>query len=217
MHEQAPTLEATRRERTGSRYAERARRAGQLPAVVYGHKQDPVAISLDAHATLAHLRKGEKVFELSMDGQSQHVLLKALGYDHLGDNIIHADFARVDLNERVRTHAHLVFVGEAVGLRKAGTTLVRRITELELECTVSNLPDKIEVDISKLDTGDAIHASDIELPFDTMKLLTDPETVVVRVSEVAAEEDDTGEAGEVGAEAAPAVIGEKKDAEGGDK
>lgn len=209
MHEQAPTLEATRRERTGSRYAERARREGKLPAVVYGHRQDPVSITLDAHETLAHLRKGEKVFELTLDGKSEHVLLKALGYDHLGDNIIHADFARVDLNERVRTHAHLVFVGEPVGLRKAGTTLVRRITELELECAVMNLPEKIEVSIAHLDAGEAVHAGDIELPFDTMKLLTDPESVVVRVSEVAAEADETGESGEVGAEAAPAVIGAK--------
>lgn len=210
MHENAPSLTATTRERVGSRYAKRIRETGGLPAVVYGHKQDPQAIKLDYREAVSHIKKGEKVFSLSIDGKSEYVLLKDIGYDYLGTNIMHADFARVDLNERVDTHAHLKFVGEPIGMKKAGAVLMHPINELALNCQVTNLPDVIEVDISGMDLGDVLHARDIKLPVSTMKLLTDADAVVVQVIERHMAEDG-GEAGTVAGGAQPEVIGEKKE------
>lgn len=211
MADESTILTATRRERTGSRYSKRVRDAGGLPAIVYGHKQDPIAITLDRKNTVAHIAKGEKVFELELEGAKEHVLLKDLGYDHLGTNIIHADFARVDLDERVDTRASLKFVGEAPGLKKAGAIMMHPITELELNCLVTNLPDEIEVDMSELDVGAAIRAEDVTLPKSTMILLTDPNAIVAQII-VKAEEDDSAEAGTVDAGAAqPEVITEKKE------
>ncbi len=213
MSDGTPTLTAETRERTGSRYSKRLRDAGKLPAIVYGHGETPVAIALDHKEALSHFAKGEKVFSLSVGGKAQNVLLKDLGYDYLGNNIVHADFARVDLDERVDVRAHLHFVGNAKGLKKAGAILMKPITELELNCTVANLPDEIEVDISDLDVGDAIHAGEIKLPKSTMKLLNEPDAVVVQIV-VQAEEEAEGEGAEVSDDAAqPAVIGEKKDDE----
>lgn len=209
MHEKSPTLSAQRRERIGSRYAKRDRDAGKLPAIVYGHGETPVAITLDRKDALTHFVKGEKVFELSLDGKSDVVLLKDLGYDHLGTNIIHADFARVRLDERVNTKAHLHLVGTPVGLKKAGAVLMKPITELELNCMVTNLPESIEVDISELDVGHALHAGDVKLPVSSMRLLTDKDAVIAQIviqGEVVA----TAEAGEAGAAAQPVVLTEKK-------
>ena len=210
MHEESPVLTATKRERTGSRYSKRLREAGDLPAIVYGHKQDPVAIALNAKDTLTHIMKGEKVFELELEGAKEYVLLKDLGYDYLGTNVIHADFARVDLNERVDVKAHLKFVGDAPGLKKVGAIMMHPMTELELNCVVTNLPDVIEVDMSSMDVGDAIHASEVKLPKDTMVLLTDPDAIVAQIV-MKAESDDSAEAAEVDSGAEPEVIAEKKD------
>lgn len=204
-------LSAKKRERTGSRYSQRVRNAGGLPAVVYGHKEEPVSITLDAHETIMHLSKGEKVFELDIDGTKQHVLLKDLGYDYLGTNIIHADFARVDLNERVDVNVHLRFVGEAQGLKTSGAIMMHPHTEIELNVLITNLPDHIDVDVSGMQVGDVMHASDVKLPLDSMKLVGDDDPIVAQIVMKAVQEDE-GEAGEVGAEgASPEVIKEKKE------
>lgn len=218
MHEKSPILVAQKREKTGSRYTRRIRDAGLLPAVVYGHGETPQPISLDAKDTLTHLKKGEKVFELDIEGTKQYVLLKDLGYGFLGDNIIHADFARVNLDERVNTKAHIKLVGNAVGLQTSHAVLMHPITELQLNCVVTNLPDAIEVDITDLDVGGSITAGQIKLPKETMILLTDPNAVVANiVVHNVAEEDTTDEAGVVAADGTtqPEVIAEKKDEEKG--
>lgn len=211
MSDTTTLLSAQKRERTGSRYSQRVRNAGGLPAVVYGHKEEPVSITLNAHEAIGHISKGEKVFELDIEGAKQHVLLKDLGYDYLGTNIIHADFARVDLNERVHTNAHLRFVGEAKGLKTSGAIMMHPATELELDVLVSNIPDHIDVDVSEMEVGDIIHASDVKLPLESMKLLSDPDAIVAQIVLKAVQEEE-GEAGEVGAEGAqPEVITEKKE------
>ncbi|MBL4808586.1 MAG: 50S ribosomal protein L25 [Phycisphaerales bacterium] len=209
MSNNTPTLTAQKRERTGSRYSRRLRDAGSLPAVVYGHKEEPVSISVNMHETMLRLNNGHKLFELELDGTKQHVLLKDLGYDYLGNNIIHADFARVSLDERVDTKARLAFVGEATGLKESGAIMMHPITDIELNVLITNLPGQIDVDVSEMEVGDVLHASDVKLPISTMVLLTDPNTIIAQIVLKAVVEDDA-EAEEVSTDAAsPAVIGEK--------
>lgn len=208
MSHETTQLQVEKREKIGSRYCQRLRASGKLPAVVYGHKQDPVAITLDAKDAITHISRGEKLFTLELDGKSEHVLLKDLGYDHLGTNIIHADLTRVDLNERVDTRARIHLVGDAVGLKTVGAILMSPLHELELNCVVTNLPDEIEVDISELNIGDAIHAGDIKLPLDTMELVTDPDAIVAQI--VMVQEEETEEASEVDDGAEPELVDEKK-------
>ena len=211
MSDTTTMLSAKKRERTGSRYSQRIRNAGGLPAVVYGHKEEPVSVTLDAHEAIGHISKGEKVFELDIEGAKQHVLLKDLGYDYLGTNIIHADFARVDLNERVDTKASLRFVGDAEGLKTSGAIMMHPNTEVELNVLITNLPDHIDVDVSEMQVGDVLHASDVKLPLDTMVLLTDPDAIIAQIV-LKALQTEEGEAGEVGADGAePEVIAEKKE------
>jgi len=182
MHEDAPPLHARKRDRIGSRYSRRVRSAGRLPAVVYGHKQDPVPISLDTHEAMQMITKGERVFTLEVeDGEHETVLLKELQYDHLGANPVHADFARVDLDERVHVSVPVHLVGEAPGLKKAGAVLMHPVTEVEIECAVVNLPEFLEVEVTALDVGESIRVSDIHLPKPTMKILSDPDGEVAHI------------------------------------
>ncbi len=209
MNEQAPILEAKTRDRTGSRYSQRIRKQGGLPAVVYGHGEGPVSVSLDARDAIGHIIQGEKVFELKMGDKSQTVLLKDIQYDYLGSNIIHADFARVDMDERVEIRVPIKLIGDAVGLKSAGTILMHTLNEIEIECRVANLPEEIEVDISSVDVGQTLTAGDIKLPLDTMKLLTDPDSIVVQIVTQAEEVSD--EQADVEGTDQPDVITEKKD------
>ncbi len=211
MSDETPVLQAKKRDRVGSRYSRRIREQGGLPAVVYGHKQDPVAITLDAKETLTLIHSGERVYTLNIEGgETETVLLRDLQFDYLGTNIVHCDLARVDLDERVHVRVKIHLVGEAPGLKKARTSIIRSVTELELECTVTNLPEEIEVDISHMDVGDIIHAGEVKLPKDTMVLLTDADAVVANLIQQK-ELEDTDESAEAGAQAAPEVITEKKD------
>ena len=211
MNEQSPTLEASPRQRLGSRYSQRLRSQGRLPAIVYGHKQEPTPISLDAKSTLTHIHSGEKVFRLAIEkADPQVVLLKDIQFDYLGTNIIHADFARVDLEERVQTRVHLKFVGDAVGLKEAGAVLVHPLSEIEIECRVVDMPDLIEIDVTHLEAGESIVAADLKLPTEDMKLVTDEHALVCQVS-IQAEAPDLAEEETVEGAAQPEVITEKKE------
>lgn len=216
MHEKSPLLNAIVRERVGSRYADRYRKQGKLPANLYGHGKDPLAIAVDTREALSLFHKGEKVFRLDFPGKNaademQMVLLKDVQFDYLGTNIVHADFARVDLNERVHTKVHVTLVGEPIGMKQAGAILMHPVTELEIECRVVDLPDHVEVDISALDMGQTITADKVKLPTDDMKLVTDVHAVVAQI--VMGVELKADEATAVAADgaAAPEVLTAKKE------
>lgn len=212
-----PTLKAQNRDKLGTRYAQRDRQAGLLPANLYGHGVAPVAINLHAKEAISFFEAGEKVFKLDFPGdkhkdENQMVLLKELQFDYLGDSIVHADLARVSATERVRTRVHVDLKGEAKGLKSAGAILMHPTSELEIECRVVDLPDSIVVDISDLELDGMVTASQVKLPSADMKLITDGHAIVAQIVE--AKEEVVAEAAVVGAEAAqPEVIGEKERAE----
>lgn len=215
MKQTTPALAATVRDRVGTRYAKRLRDAGRLPAVIYGHGMDPVPVAVDAREALGHFHKGEKVFRLDLPGASngsgQMVLLKDLQFDYLGTHIVHADFARVDLNERVRTRVAIHLIGEAVGLKTAGAILMKPNSEVEVECTVAEIPEFIEVRIDALDVGHGITAGDVALPSPTMKVITDHHAMVAQI--IIQQEIKVEEAAPVegAAAAGPEVITAKKE------
>ena len=208
---EAPKLTANTRERTGSRYSQRLRTQGGLPAILYGHGQTPEPLTMPAKETLEHIHKGEKLFRLALNGAEQFVLLRDVQFDHLGTNIVHADFSRVDPNERVHVKLPVHLIGEAVGLKIAGAILIHPVMQLDVECMVSNIAEFIEVDISGLEAGGTIYASQITLPNASMKLLSDPQGVVAHIV-VQVAVDTSAEASTVGGAggAQPEVIREKK-------
>jgi large subunit ribosomal protein L25 len=211
------TLDAKRREKVGSKYAQRVRAAGGLPVVVYGHGHEPLALFVDAKETIKHLEKGEKVFGINIEGEKgeQTVLLRDLQFDYLGTNIIHADLALVDLNEQVEVSVHVKLVGDAIGLSKANTVLLHPHTEVEIRCTVATIPSELRLDVSGLDIGDTLHASEVELP-EGVEMLSDADLVLATIHETK-EEEVSAEAATAEGAAAPERIGEKKSDEEAEK
>lgn len=205
------TLEAKTREKVGSRYAQRARKAGELPCVIYGHKQDPVSISINAKIAILHFEHGEKVFNIDIEGKPETALLKALQFDYLGNNVIHADFERVDLDEEVETHVHITLKGDAEGLKDGGAILFSSMTEIAVRCKVRDIVEHIDVDISELDAGKSFHAGEVTLPAG-FTLITDADETICTI-QIKREEEAVGEEAEVeGVDAGePEVITEKKE------
>ncbi len=205
-----PSITATTRERTGSRYAQRLRKQGRLPAVIYGHRTDPVSISVDEKEMLTHLKHGTHVLSLNVEGGSKETcLVKELQFGYLGDNVIHVDFARVKLDQEVHVHVHLNFVGEPASARKTGAILSHDLTELEVICRVNEIPDEIKVDLNLMGEATVLTVSEVPLP-PGLRATTHPGTPVAHISFVHKEEA-VGEEVEVepGAEE-PEVITEAK-------
>lgn len=171
-------LQAELREEKGSRHAARLRdpKIGKLPAVVYGHGEKPVTISLNAHDFVEGLHRGHRIFEIQLPTGKHTLLVKDLQYDHFGKKLVHADLMRVDLNERMTVQVPIELRGTAKGSQEGGI-LDQNMTNLEIECVVSRIPKSITVSVKDLAIGEAIHAKDLQLPPGSL-LKTDPEAIV---------------------------------------
>lgn len=177
-------LVAKIRENTGSKTAARERKQGRIPAIVYGHKQEPVAISLDAHNLVERLHHGHRLMDVQIGKKTEKMLVKDLQYDHLGKDIIHVDLVRVDITETVKVTVPIELKGTAKGTSEGGI-ITEHADHIEIECQAANIPESIVVSVKELDIGDTVHASDIELPAGA-KLSSPPETLLVTCSMVAA-------------------------------
>ena len=215
MSHQTPSIEAKLRDRTGTRYARRLRESGQLPAVIYGHGAPPQSVSVDEKEILTALHHGAHVFNVTIDGSTETCLVKDLQFGWLGDNVIHIDFTRVNLDEEVEVNVHLHFVGEPKDAKQPGAVLSHPLTELEVTCKVSDIPEEIKVDLSTME-GHTLTVGEIELPAG-IATKVDPETTVSTIT-FQAEEEAEGEEVELEDGAAePEVISEAKSDDDADK
>jgi large subunit ribosomal protein L25 len=204
------TLEAKTREHTGSKASARVRKDGRIPAVVYGHGQDPVAISLDAHDFVEGLHHGHRLMDVTIGGKSQKMLVKDLQYDHLGRDILHVDLMRIDVTERIHVTVPIEVKGTAKGTSEGGI-VEAHADRLEIECLAGKIPDVITVSVKDMGVGDIMHAGDVALP-EGISLVSPADTILVTCHVVAAAK--TAEQMEEEEPAAPEVITERKAAEG---
>ena len=153
----------------GKGASRRLRRAGRVPAIVYGAEQDPVSLTVD-HNYLIHAVEDEafrsSVLDLVAGGKSQQVVLRDLQRHPFKPLITHVDFLRVSAGQILRIEVPLHFVNEeqSPAGRKAGVVISHQITEVEIAATPENLPEYIEIDLGSLQPGDSIMLSQINLP-----------------------------------------------------
>jgi len=173
---EALSLQAEPREQTGSKAAAAVRRKGRIPAIVYGHKQESVAISLDAHDFIEGLRHGHRLLDVAINGNAEKMIIKDLQYDYLGRTIIHADLVRVDATERITVEVALELKGVPKGTQEGGV-LEAHMDHLDVECLAIDIPESIVVSVKDLDVGQSIYARDVKLPEGT-KLMSLPDIIV---------------------------------------
>lgn len=162
-------VQAEARTDQGKGASRRLRRAGKVPAVVYGTEKKPVSISVDHNQFIRHLAEEAfyaHILTLVIDGKKNQVVLKDLQRHPANDNkIIHADFLRVDAKHEMTMTVQLHFLNEdkAPGV-KAGGQVAHLMTEVEIACLPKDLPEYIEVDVAKLEMDEYIHLSELVLP-----------------------------------------------------
>ena len=193
------SIQATKREKVGTRAAMRERSEGRLPAVIYGHGKTPEHVTIDAHQFGQAIKHHARVFKIDDGGrESFSALLKQLQWDALGEYPMHADFTRLEAGEKVRVGVPLHFIGHAKGLA-AGGRLNTPVVELQIECDPTAMPEHIEVEVSNLEIGQAIHVGELALPAG-VRAVSEASVVVCNVSHMAALPTEPAE-GEVGAAA----------------
>lgn len=214
-------LKAEKRDVTGKQ-VKALRRAGQLPAVIYGRHVDPIAISLEAHTASLVFSKltSSTLVTLDVDGTEYTAIVREKQRNFIKGNLTHVDFLALDLTEKIRTSVRLTFVGVAPAVKDYSAVLVHRMDALEVECLPADLPERITVDISVIkEIGNNIHVRDIPLP-ENIVVLDDVDDVVIIATVVKEEASDIAAAGAPGAEvAAPDLSVErgKKEEEGAAK
>ncbi len=200
-------LKAEVREHTGSKAVQKVRQQGRIPAIVYGHKQEPVAISLDEHDFVEGLHHGHRIIDIQVGRKKEKMIVKEVQYDYLGRNIIHVDLMRVDMSETIKVTVPIELKGNAAGTHEGGI-IEEHVARLEIEAKVTDIPETIVVWVKDVHVGDALHAGQVELPAG-VKLAGSPETLLVTCHLVAAAK--TAEEVEEEAPTAPEVIGEVKE------
>jgi large subunit ribosomal protein L25 len=191
-------ITAETRTEFGKGAARRIRRDNKVPAVIYGHGNDPIHVTLPGHDTMMALKHGgvNALLELDIEGTIQLALTKQVQVDPIKRHLEHIDFVAVVKGERVTIEVPVHLNGEAA----RETLVVTETSTIQLEAEATHIPEYIEVDIEGLAAGTQIHASDLNLPTGSV-LLLDPETLIVNITEMQSQESLDAELEEAEAEA----------------
>lgn len=198
------------RQETGTRAARRLRRQGRIPAVVYGHGEGTVALSVGKDEIGSALRHGARVLDLDQDGNRQKVLIRDVQYDAIGLEVLHVDLTRVSEDERIRIDVSIELRGIPAGVT-AGGVLDHHMHSLQIECPAISVPESIRVAIGELQIGQGVHVRDLKLP-EGVIALSDPDEVIVQVIEPKAVVEEEGAVAAPGA-AEPEIITRREAAE----
>lgn len=160
---------ATSRSVQGSSASRRLRRAGRVPAIVYGGQEPPLNIEVDHNEIYHALRKEQfhaSVLDMKLNDKAHPVLLRAVQWHPYKQQVLHIDFQRVDAKKVLHTKVPLHFINAEVSpaVKLNSAIISHVITEIEIECLPANLPQFIEVDLSALLAGQSLHVNDIKLP-----------------------------------------------------
>ena len=210
----ALTLPAETRERAGKGASRALRREGRVPAVIYGGKEEPTMIHVEAKELVKQLGTGHfmnSIVEIELGGKKIRTLPKDVALHPVNDRPEHVDFYRLAKGAKVEVEVPVIFINEEAspGLKKGGVLNVVR-HELELVCDADKIPGEIEIDVSGKEVGDSIHISEVTLPQGSESAITDRDFTIatlvapsaLKKSEGAEGEDQTGEGMEAGETAA---------------
>lgn len=188
-----PELKGELRKEFGKGAARRARRAGNIPAVIYGHGSDPIHVAVDSLDFMRILRQEgvNAVMQINAEGEEHLVLVKALAQNPLSLEIEHIDFLAVKKGEKVEVEIPLVVEGEA----KPGASVIIDADVLTVMADALNIPEEFTVSVEGMEPGDSITAADVKLP-DDVELVAEPDLLLVNVTyeEVADIETSDGDA-----------------------
>lgn len=209
-----PVISAEARPKLGSRYSARLRAEGKVPAVLYGHKLAPEAITLVSKELEFAFAHESHLIDVKIGGKSQHVLVKDVQWDTYGRHITHADLERVNLDETVSVKVELILTGESEAMKQAGAVLIKAQNKITIRCQASAIPNHIEQSIAGLAARQPLTVADLKLPAG-ITAVDNPTTMVAIISTKKEAEPVAATPAEGAAPASPEVIKKGKTDEEG--
>jgi large subunit ribosomal protein L25 len=187
------TLAVEKREGRGKGDARKLRASGRIPANIYGHGIDSIAVAADAHEFEALTSKitGNTLVELQMGGESRQVLIREVQRHPYKPVILHVDFFAIRADEKISVSVPVHVVGTASGVKNSGGVLQQALHEVEIEVLPNEIPEAFEIDVSALEIGDSLHVADLDtMGFETAEA---PERTIVTVQPPRILEEETEE------------------------
>ncbi len=210
-------IEAQQRTPGGKNVNRRLRSSGVIPAIIYGPGNEPIAISLDPQIVqgILHSETGRNsIFSIKVDGKKRdNTMVKDYQLDPVHGELIHVDFIQIAMDQILTLEVNIEIIGEAKGVKIDGGIMDFVTREIEVECLPKDIPESITVDVTELEINDYIRVSNLEVD-SKVKILTDPEVVVVTIIPPVKEEEPEVE--EVEETEEPEVIKKGKASEEGE-
>jgi len=212
------SLKSDRRTEAGKGAARKLRRSGRIPAVYYGRGETPIpiAIGLKELEDIIHKSGGSNVIvDLKVEGDGagdRKAIIREIQRDPVEGSILHLDLQHISLTERITVEVPIVLVGTPIGVKDGGGILEHLLREVEVECLPTDIPSKLEVEVSGLNIGDSLHVSDLKADRVTIKTEADRAIAAVVPPTILEEVKPAEEA----APAEPELVKEKKEEEAGE-
>jgi large subunit ribosomal protein L25 len=213
-------LSGTRREDLGKGGARKARAAGLIPGVLYGHGAEPVPLAIQSREfelALRQHRGGNPIVNLTIQGKDHTALIRDVQYDPIDHAILHLDFQTISLTEAIEVDVAVHLVGTPLGVKDGGGILESILREVKVRCLPTKIPPSLDVDVSALQIGDSVHVSDIKTQ--DVEILTEADATLATVVPPTVHEEAPAEVAAAAAPAEPEVItkGKKEEGEGAEE
>ena len=204
-------LEIENRKSVGKKASKLIRRAGKIPSVLYYKGEKPVSISIDKQLLNQAIKSDQRIYEVEIDSESQYVMIKEAQYHPITDEIIHVDFMRVRRSEKMTISVPITLVGKPAGVTEGGI-LSQSMTQIEISCFPTNVPEGIEVNVDHLDINSSVSVGDVTVDDEDIEIISASDLSIASVIPPAVEEEPV--IAEEGALDDESVDGESPDEEG---
>ena len=183
-------LDIETRESVGKKSTKAMRREGKIPSTLYFKGDEPESIAIDKIKLYQALKSDQRVYEVELGGESQYVMVKAVQYHPVTDEIIHLDFMRVRRSEKMTISVPVVLVGKPIGVVEGGI-LSQALNQIEISCFPTNVPDQIEVNVDKMELNSSISVADVVVDDEEVEILSSSEINVATITAPSAEIEET--------------------------
>ena len=181
-------LEIKERALNKSKGAKALRNEGLIPGVLYYAGEENIYISVDKSVFFHALQSGQRIFEINQDGEAQYTMIKEIQYHPVTDDVVHIDLMRVRRSEKITISVPIILVGDANGVKEGGV-LSQTITQIEISCYPTDVPDQIELNIADMEINTSKSVADIQLENDDIEILSSGEINIASVQPPVAEEE----------------------------
>ena len=173
-----------------SKNVKKIRRKGIIPGILYYAGEDNVNISIEKSVLFHAMQSGQRIFEIDQSGESQYTMIKEIQYHPVTDEIIHVDLMRVRRSEKMTISVPLILTGDAIGVKEGGV-LSQSLTQVEISCFPTDVPEKIELNIEDLELNSAKSVADLDTGNEDIEIISDLNLNVVSITPPAVEEEVT--------------------------